>query len=186
MRPLALFHFANMSSRGAAVFLIITPHRHLNNDDQAMSPVAHLVVVQLVRLSQEGDCCSGFLAARLIALAAVSKHHHRAAGGAASRLLVCDMPTPSCACGLQQQLVHRSPQLWPSGVPPLPALCREMAEATLHDTRLHMNWQEARIAELDAQDGMQTARRQASDSETCTHGMHLGWGAAQVNSPGPS
>lgn len=80
------------------------------------------------------------------------------------------MPTSSCAAGLQLDPLQRYRQLGASHVPPL-AFCREMAEATLHDTRLHMDWQEARIAELDSQDGMQTARRQASPSETCKHGV---------------
>ena len=78
--------------------------------------------------------------------------------------------------------MQRSSQSWATDVPPLLALCREMAEATLHDTRLHMDWQEARIAELDSQDGMQTARRQASALETCMQGVNLRWGATQLHS----
>ena len=77
-------------------------------------------------------------------------------------------PTSSCARGLQQNFLQCFSQLEPNHVLPF-ALCREMAEATLHDTRLHMDWQEARIAELDSQDGMQTARRQALAPEICMH-----------------
>lgn len=36
---------------------------------------------------------------------------------------------------------------------------RQQAEATLRDVRLHMDWQESRMTDLESQDTAQTARR---------------------------
>lgn len=36
---------------------------------------------------------------------------------------------------------------------------RQQAEANLRDVRLHMEWQESRMADLESQDAAQTARR---------------------------
>ena len=43
---------------------------------------------------------------------------------------------------------------------------RQQAEASLRDVRLHMDWQETRIADLESQDTAQTARRYDSELQS--------------------